>query len=489
MAGGADTTAGCDVLNNVMITNESPPGDDPARHPTEAQLQAFALDEAHSQTATISEHIAGCLICRVHVGRLKIDNREAAEPSFLVSLSEGSPRISDGVLDLLRAPEVIADGGGIQTGQLWRARDRGSDASGSFAVLVWIRKVFATTAAVLPVFLDTNLADSDALIIPADSTPLNEELVLFSNVDAEIHLSNLVTLIATLDIEADVRTLRMASRNGVDPPAHLNVGLPIVRNDDQRFEFRHIISELLDSLYLEAYTEPDDDLDIHELLSHIRELSFFNTGLRVETLPFDDMLFLDDLRTLHPVAAVHHMSTCVVVTVINGPDAVTHLMSPFIPTACAAMQSRFIEADSVAVCADGPDWPTVLLASVDMDSAIEVPSGAVHTASVYGKPLELSVALLKNFEGASDRWDDASTVRFDNVAGSLRNAHAISASTAVTAVEDIRQTGSRATIAAKKEGYLRLSTDTAQNISGLIRDVLAGGDPTEALDHLLGERP
>jgi hypothetical protein len=476
-------------LNDVMDTHDGPFGTSPLWHPTAVQLEAFARGEDAADASGIDPHIAGCLICRIHVGRLEVEGREAADPAFISALSAGSPRIPSGVLDALRATESHADTGSVRAGQLWRARNRSDNARGAVAVLVWVRKVFETTAAILPVFLDTDLADSETLIIPSEGTPLQVELALFTNVDAEIQLSNLTTLIATLDIQDEVAALRFASRSGAQPPAHLMTGVPISRSDDQRLEFRHVVSELLASLYIDSYTETADDMDVHELLAQIHELSFFHLGLRVDPLRFDDMIYLDERHTLHPVAAVHHLATCVVVTAVSGPDSYAQLMNPRLPNACAAVQSRFPEGDSVAVCATGSDWPTVLLTSPHMDSAIEVPSGLVYDATFSGVPLDLNTLLLKHFEGLSDRWGDASTVRFDDVSGSLRNVEAMSASIVHDAIEATLATGNRASILAKKEGYSRLSATTADDISALIRGVLAGEDPAEAVNDLLGGRP
>lgn len=489
MVGGADTKTGCDVLNDVMVMQDGPFGDGPLRHPTAVQLQAFARGEGIGDAAYIDSHIASCLICRIHLGRLDIEDRESADPAFISALVAGSPRIPSGVLDTLRATESHTDTGSVRTGQLWRAHGSSDSAPGAVAVLVWVRKVFETTAAILPVFLDTDLADSETLIIPSESTPLQVDLALFTNIDAEIHLSSLTTLIATLDIEDEVFALRSASRRGAAAPAHLMTGVPINRSDDQRLEFRQIISELLDSLYVDSHNEPADDMDVHELLAQIHELSYFHFGLRVDTLPFDDMTYLDGQHTLHPVAAVHHLATCVVVTAVSGPDSYEQLTNPRLPKACAAVQSRFPESDSIAVCAASSDWPAVLLASSQMDSAIEVPSGMVRDSTSSGAPLDLNTLLLKHFEGVSDRWDDASTVRFDDASGSLRNVEAMSAAIVVAAVEETLQSGNRASIIAKKDGYSRLGASTADGIAGLIRGVLAGKDPAEAVDDLLGDRP
>ena len=113
----------------------------------------------------------------------------------------------------------------------------------------------------------------------------------------------------------------------------------------------------------------------------------------------------------------------------------------------------------------------------------------VRDSTSSGAPLDLNTLLLKHFEGVSDRWDDASTVRFDDASGSLRNVEAMSAAIVVAAVEETLQSGNRASIIAKKDGYSRLGASTADGIAGLIRGVLAGKDPAEAVDDLLGDRP
>jgi hypothetical protein len=476
-------------MNSVMDTNDDPFGGRPFRHPTLVELQEFAQGEDSADAAAVEAHVDGCLLCRIHVNRLAIGGLEAANPAFIYALTAESPRIPSSVLDPLRATDSVAPTDSFQVGQLWRARDRSESASGAIAVLVWVRKVFETTAAVLPVFLDTDLADNETLIIPSENSPLQSELALFTNIDAEIHLSNLATLIGSLDLQDDVATLRAASRSGTQPPAHLATGPAIMRSDDQRLEFRQIISELLDSLYIDTNNESPDYLDVHELMTQIHEQSFFHSGLRVDRLPFGDMTYLDELHALHPVAAVHHFATCAIVVAVSGPDSYAQLMSPQLPRACAAVLSQFPEGDSVAVCAAGWDWPSVLLTPAQMDSAIEVPSGLIHDASASSAPLDLSTLLIKHFEGASDRWDDASTVQFDDLSSTLRNIEAMSTSIVRSAIENIRLSGNRATIAAKKEGYLRLGADTAEGISGLIRGVLAGEDPAGAVDDLLGGQP
>jgi hypothetical protein len=471
----------------MMSYNSDPSAEGVAQHPTDVQLQAFADGESGPFDVEVASHVTRCLICRVHVGRLAVENRDAADPAFIAALSAQSPEIDPALLQALSAPQTSVTSSTVRVGQLWRAARSADNASA--AILVWIRKVFDSTVAVLPVVLDIDLADTETLIVSADSSPLHMELAVFCNIDAEIDVSNLATFIADLNIEDDVKALRMSSRSGVLPPEHLTVGRPIVRDDDQRIEFRHIVSELVDTLYIETTSDPDAGIDVHDLLTLLNELSVMHPGLRVQALPFDELTYVDERQALHPVAAVHHLATCVVVTVIDGPSSMNVLTSPALSIACGEVLARFIEADSIAVCAPQPEWPTVLLAPMDMQTAIEVPAGRLQTASVYGRPLDLSTMLLKHFEGVSDRWNDTSTVHFDELSASLRNVEATSTALAQSAIEEIHQKGKRATIPAKKEGYSRLSADAAARISGLINEVLAGEDPAQTVDELLDDQP
>lgn len=469
-------------MNHVMSFGNDPSRDRLAAHPTDVQLQNYAHGESLHPDSEVNAHLTQCLICRIHVGRLSVESRGSADPGFVAALTSESPQIDSAFLDALRASPAAAGSPDIRVGQLWRAA---RSASGSVALLVWIRKVFDSTVAVLPAALDVELADVETLIVSADQSPLNLPLAVFSNIDAEIDIANLATLISDLDIEDDINILRIASRDGLAPPSHVTIGPPIVREDDQRIEYRQILSELVESLYTENPPADDDEIDPHDLFAILEDLSILHPGLRVQSLPFDEVVYLNERHTLHPVAAVHHLATCVVVTVIDGPHAVGQLTNPALPVVCGEILSRFIEADSIAVCAPDTDWQTVLLAPMDMQPAIEVPAGHQQPASVYGRPLDLNTMLLKHFEGAQDRWSDTSSVHFGELSAGLRNVEATSSAIAESAVSEIRQKGKRATIPAKKEGYSRLSADAAFRISALINEVLAGEDELTVLDDFL----
>jgi len=471
-------------MNYVMSFGNDPSSERLAAHPTDVQLQNYARARRESVhfDSEVDAHLMQCLICRIHVGRLSVEGRDSADPAFLAALTSESPQIDSALRDALSASPTAIGSTEVRVGQLWRAA---RSATGSVAVLVWIRKVFDSTVAVLPAALDVELADAETLIVSADQSPLNLPLAVFSNIDAEIDIASLTTLISDLDIADDINALRVASRDGVPPPSHVTTGLPVAREDDQRIEYRQILSELVDSLYTENQPAVDDEIDPHDLFAILEDLSIMQPGLRVHSLPFDDVVYVDARHMLHPVAAVHHLATCVVVTAVDGPNAMGALTNPALPGACGEILSRFLEADSIAVCAPDSDWQTVLLAPMDMQPAIEVPAGHQQPASVYGRPLDLNTMLLKHFDGTQDRWSDTSSVHFHELSAGLRNVEATSPAIAESAVSETRQKGKRATIPAKKEGYSRLSDDAASRISDLINEVLAGEDGLTVLDDFL----
>lgn len=475
-------------MKDEMTTYNGSENDDrDATHSTELELLAFVEGRKSKGSAPIDAHLASCLLCRVHAGRLRVEEREAASPNFLAALRDSSPTVSPTILAALQAAEVPIGQAHVEVGQLWRARDRHGGYPGGTAILVWIRKVFDSTAAVLPVVLDTELADQATLILGPDTTVLGCELAVLTNVDAEIDLNNLGTLFATLDIADDVSALRSAAMSGANPPSDIHTGPPIARSDDQRIEFRQVVGDLLSGLYVDD-DDVEDEFQVDDLMAELRELSFFHRGLRTEALPFDDVTYFDTARVLHPVAAVHHLNACTVVALLGGADAVEQLSSPRLPSVGSSIQARFIESDSVAICAKAAGWPTVLLTPAQMTTAIEVPSGAVHEAMVASPILELTTALLKYFEGATDTWDDVVPVRFDDFETSLTDVTALSTEVALAAVEDIVREGKRAQIATKKSGYARLTPATADRIGELISGILAGADPDEALDGFLDDQ-
>ncbi len=460
-------------------------------HPTESMLLLAASGAPGTEHER--EHAGACLLCRVLIGRLQAEGRQADTGGDLTALTAASPVLPEGFLAALRG-DGTADSSDALPGQVWRAADSASE--GGVALLVWVRKVLGTTAAVLPVVPDTDMADEYSLLVDADATPLGMELAVLTGVDGEILLSNLVTPVGTLNIAADVAEVRRAADTGREPPSAVRTGLPVIREDDQRIEYRQIVSELLGSLgtadHPAAYdvlTASGDAWNPLALLDALGYLSYYEAGLRVAPAEPDQALYGEPGHSLHPVACVTHLSTCVLVVLITGPAPEAALRSPRIAGMCRTLQNTFLEADSVAVCAAASEWPALMLNPSDTGDALQVPSGRISGPRVDEEPLELVTALRKLFDGTRGPWHDAAPVQFEDRKTSLKNVKALSVQAASDAVAGIRREAARAVIPSKREGYGSVGDADVDAVGSLIEAVLAGADPDEAVQGLLEEAP
>ena len=257
-----------------MSDNKVPSHAGPSRHPTESALLGAHLSGAADDEA--AAHVRGCLRCRVFSARLETAERQSASETDLTALTATSPAVPGSVLSALRRGDLSPAGGGPAAGELWRASGRSTEAGG-VAMLVWVRTVFASTAAVLPVVLDTDMCDEYSLVLDAQSNPIGIELGVLTGVDGEVLLSNLATRLGVLDIAESVADVRRSADSGRPPATGARTGTDIVRDDDQRIEYRQLVGELLNSLGApEAGTDPHADADAGNplaLLDALRDLS------------------------------------------------------------------------------------------------------------------------------------------------------------------------------------------------------------------------
>ncbi len=462
------------------LASEDPSG--PDWHPTATALAAAG------RTPRVEAHLASCLRCRAHALRLAAEGRQRVTKAAVASLLPDSPVLPEAIFDAAR-DTTPHDRPKPAEGELWRARNRDDARPGAMAVLVWVRRMFDTTAAVLPVVLDVEMADDESLLLEADDSPLGVRAAVLTGVDTEILAENLTTRIGPLPIAEGVAAVRQAARGKAVLPEHVRTGPPIVRDDDQKLEFRQAVGETVAALGPVLSDEPDEPQDDHDplaLMDALRDLAYYEPGLRVEPVIQGRTLFVDARHAARPLAAVHHLSTCVIVAVLSGDDPAAALTGPDVAGACLSLLAAHPEADSAAVCADERDWPAVLLGPADTVQAIGVPSGDPVRAGAPAPPLDLVTALRKHFDGARDRWDDAAPVRFDDTAAALGHARAIGAERSRGAVAEIRKEGTRAVIPSKRAGYAAVGDRAVDAVKALIDAVLAGEDPAAAVDGLIG---
>ena len=453
-------------------------------HPTASALATSP------RPSDVSKHLAGCLRCRAHALRLAASKWQRVSQAAVAALLPNSPVLPNGIVVAARDASPSQEVAPV-AGELWRARDRADDGPGATAVLVWVRRVFASTALVLPVVLDIEMADDETLLLGPDESPLGVDAAVLTGVDAEVLTTNLTTRIGFLGIAHDVSAVRDAARGGSAAlPQGLRTGPPIVRDDDQRIDFRQAIGEMVAAMGALADEEQESAEEAHDpmaLLEELRGLGYYDQGYRVEQRGTPRRLLVDAGLIALPVATVYHMSTCVVVALLTGDAALDALSGPDVAEACLALLSAYPEADSVAVCAAAPDWPAVLLGPAESGAAIGVPSGAPVAAGAHSPPLDLVTALRKHFDGARDRWVDAAPVVFDDASSGLGNAKVVGAARARQAVQQIREEAARALIPSKRAGYGAVDDDAVAAVQALIDAALQGDDAAAAVRDLLGE--
>jgi hypothetical protein len=368
-------------------------------------------------------------------------------------------------------------------GELWRV-GRGE------ALLVWVRRVLDDSAAVVPVTFDSDLADEFSLIIPGDESPLGLGLVVMASVEAHVDLRAFLQRIAALPVEDRVETLREARRSRLPIPPELPVGAPIVSEQDQRLEYRQVVSDLLADLSPAAFaaeteTEPSaDGVDVHWLIEQLRELTWRRVGLTIRALAVDHVA-IDPAHDLLVVAMVKDLDAAVLVAALTGANPAGVLTQPELARGCGTLLGRYQEADDVAVAIQDEDWTTVVVDPPSTARALEAPSGRFAGPRVTFQPLPLIDALLKHLDARATRWDQVGIPHFDREPLDLVELGAISAAAAIkrTIAE-----GRQARTPAKKKAYTLLGERDGARIAELIAAVATQGSaPSEAVDSFLSE--
>jgi hypothetical protein len=381
----------------------------PLSHPNEAILYALVQGRLNAGAAAkVADHLERCLACRVWSTRLQNASVSEADNSIISRLVETSPTVPEALhRALLDNPSSAAPA----IGELWRV-GRGE------ALLVWVRRVLDDSAAVIPVTFDGDLADEFSLIIPADESPLGLGLVVMASVEAHVDLRAFLQRISALPVEDRVETLREARGSRLPIPPDLPVGAPIVSEQDQRLEYRQVLSDLLADLSPAAFAaetevEPTDDgVDVHRLVENLSELTWRRADVTVQPLPVDHV-DVDPAHDLLVVAIVRDLDVALLVAVLTGADPAGTLTQPELARGCGTLLGRHSEADGVAVAIQDRDWTTVVVDPPSAAQALEAPSGHFAEPRVTFQPLALVDALLKYLEAWATHWDEVGVPQFD----------------------------------------------------------------------------
>jgi len=442
-------------------------------HPSALTL-AVSQDESEEAVA-VREHIAACLICRVRADRL----RHMTAP--------GSPG-DDAIARILQAstpgPSVLArlttarEEGPPRPGELWRVgRDE--------ALLVWVRRVFADTADVIPAVLDIELADQESVVVPAHATPLGMPLALLTGVRGHIGMPAFLERLGSIGMSAQVQEVMTAAREGRTPDG-VDVGLPIESDEEQRVEYRQVVADLLSDLAPSRWPNPAADelpeSDYDELCTLLsRELPGRHHGAEVSAVPFRPVLAYG-VTSLWTCARVTYLDTSVIVAMLDGAHLEEALLVTALATACIEVVRLEPDADAIAVTGKSSGWPTAVLGVPQLRTAFETPGGGRMPPRLKVEPLPVVDALAKFLDTQATAWEET-----EPAAPKIQNLdfEHLALEAATEAVDAVVAEGHRARTPAKQQAWTNLAEDLGPRIAAIIVSIAAGG-PTEAvLDELI----
>jgi hypothetical protein len=442
-------------------------------HPSALTLAA-SQDESE-EAAAVREHLAMCLICRVRADRL----RHMTAP--------GSPS-DDAIARILQAstpgPTVLArlttacDDDPPRPGELWRVgRDE--------ALLVWVRRVFAGAADVIPAVLDIELADQESVVVPSHASPMGMPLALLTGVRGHIGMPAFLERLGSIEMSAQVQEVMTASREGRTPDG-VDVGLPIESHEDQRVEYRQVVADLLSDLAPSRWPNPASDeppeSDYDELCTLLsQELPGRHHGTKVSAVPFRPVLAYGE-TSLWTCARVTYLDTSVIVAMLDGAHLEEALLVTALANACLEVVHLEPDADAIAVTGKSSGWPTAVLRVPQLRTAFETPSGGRVPPRLKIEPLPVVDALAKFLDTQVTAWEET-----EPTAPKIQNLdfEQLALEAAIEAVGAVAAEGNRARIPAKQQAWTNLAEDLGPRIAAIIVSIAAGG-PTEAvLDELI----
>jgi len=209
------------------------------------ELLEYALGESDPASAAAAEaHLADCLLCRIGLNRIKIDDPRLEPPAFAVS----HPPVSEEALKLLAAHPPAR----IESDQVWYARGEHAQ------VMVWVSHDPIGFDGVMAHAVTANIdaVDDSALIV---DLPKIGPVAVFSSIIGLVPKSKLVAHLGDLDIASDLDRLYNGDRSD------LETGRPVTDPNDERIEFGMFLADQLADL--DPIIEPPDEEDDNTVLA------------------------------------------------------------------------------------------------------------------------------------------------------------------------------------------------------------------------------
>jgi hypothetical protein len=478
-------------------------------HASSDELLDYALSQLDAsttpteQSARIETHVSGCVACRVRLTRLqRAEGYEEPSDSIIDQIVANGPVLTDDVRTFLTSASREEP----ESGDVWRV---GVDD----ALLVWVRRlVNSSTVDVIPLVFDTEMADSESLLIPAVATTLQVPLAALIPVRIQIHRDAFLSKLGTLNINESVESIITAAREGRLHDV-TSVGTPITGPEDRRIEFRQLVNDLLGDLTPIVYTEhlnghgenqetpgettrqrveaataqpaapgsgkryPDTSSRGREsLVAAVRADLTNRLGPSVICQPCETFSNATEAGTFTALLKVHYIDTSVLVVLFSHPNE--HLPEP--SQASAGVVSMLqLEADvnGVALASYRDLDHAMFMTRANLRPAFELPGGTRSDATATITGHALVDTLVKFLDGEAAIWEtlERAQVRLPDF-----DVRAVARTHATKALTVVRKSGARSPQPAKREAWGNLDEDIVEAISQFVTEA-RNGDIESAL--------
>lgn len=446
----------------------------------------LASNENDDLSSATARHLSRCAVCKVRVNRLK-RSEDLPPPSLELAarLSSDTPLVSTRLLQAMQSTHAAVLR--PAAGELWRAGQEE-------AILVWVRDVVGTLSVeVVPVALDTSLADETSIAIEPDATVLGIGALALVSLRTHIHVDAFINRLDVIDLRAEVEEVILATREH-----RLPTGVTLADRDQwnsatanaDRDEL-HIKLLQLNPVVWDGQPSAIEDADQPDTLDGsdgrhgLSSKSTAEPGVKpvatVDSEPdgfwqrrFD--MVSDELEariwgvrchriqrmsqhvnklTLESFFKAFYLDTTVLAVVANrhhDPARVFELSS--ILEALEPLTRIEGDADAVIVSvpSDAPsnEWESVLLTRAHMRTGINLPAGETSTPRFTISGFGLVDTLAKYLDGAIVAWEvlDGSEPRLHGI-----NVHDAAHRHALDFASRVRTEGSRARTPEKLAGW------------------------------------
>lgn len=425
-------------------------------HPTDSAIAAHVAGDAGN--STLADHLASCDQCRNIAARLSDGPLDALPdvplPSAVPTVPAGAASAATNARAVDHAPD-----------QLWRAA---APDSGRIQ-LVWIRRLRSDgRPAVVPVSFDPDHADEYSLVVPADRSPLDIDIVFHTTVETTIDTRTLIDcIVEQTGVTDDIDTVRNARAEG-RPVTNLTVGTPIVSLTDDRIEYRQQLADALIELTVPRL-DPDesDDNDAHDLLEDLRTDSALGTLIDDEvTAELTDKL-INGLWDSYPAARVlparpapgntgdiTMFATIVNIDVfVSVVTAATELPDEEVPELSRAVFDTDLSIHAVCFVTAHGTFDARLIDRRSLTQNYETPTGRLRLPDnlIRGPVVDV---LLKFFDLRVNPFRSFGTAAVDPITINHRD---IAVQYGAGAVRDTAERASGLRVPGKAEGYSRVT--------------------------------